>query len=45
VSIDVSSGKVTNLTSGKIYQAEPLPEFIQKIARAGGLINFVKGEA
>jgi 3-isopropylmalate/(R)-2-methylmalate dehydratase small subunit len=45
VSVDVASGKVTNLTSGKTYQAEPLPEFIQEIARAGGLINFVKGEA
>lgn len=44
VSIDVASGKVTNLTSDKVYQAEPLPEFIQEIARAGGLINFVKGE-
>lgn len=45
VSVDAASGTVTNLTSGKTYQAEPLPEFIQEIARAGGLINFVKGEA
>jgi 3-isopropylmalate/(R)-2-methylmalate dehydratase small subunit len=45
VSIEVASGKVTNQTTGKTYQAEPLPEFIQEIARAGGLINFVKGEA
>lgn len=45
VAVDVSSGKVENLTTGKIYQAEPLPEFIQGIAKAGGLINFVKGEA
>ena len=44
VSIDVSSGKVENLTTGRVYQAEPLPEFIQEIAKAGGLINFVKGE-
>lgn len=42
--IDVSAGTVENLTSGKTYQAEPLPEFIQKIAQAGGLINFVKEE-
>ena len=45
VSIDVASGKVENLSSKKTYQAEPLPAFIQEIARAGGLINFVKGEA
>lgn len=44
VSVDAASGTVTNLTSGKTYQAEPLPEFIQEIAHAGGLINFVKGE-
>lgn len=45
VSVDVATGKVENLTTGKTYHAEPLPEFIQAIARAGGLINFVKGEA
>lgn len=42
--INVSAGTVENMTSGKTYQAEPLPEFIQKIAQAGGLINFVKEE-
>lgn len=44
LSIDVSTGKVENKTSKKSYQAEPLPEFIQKIASAGGLINFIKEE-
>lgn len=42
--IDVANGTVENLTSGKVYQTEPLPEFIQQIAKAGGLISFVKGE-
>ena len=44
LSIDVATGKVENITSKKTYQAEPLPEFIQQIARAGGLINFIKEE-
>jgi 3-isopropylmalate/(R)-2-methylmalate dehydratase small subunit len=44
LSIDVSTGMVENKTSKKSYQAEPLPEFIQKIASAGGLINFIKEE-
>lgn len=44
VTVDAGSGRVVNLTSGKTYQAEPLPGFIQEIARAGGLINFVRGE-
>ncbi len=40
--IDLSSGKITNLSSGKIYQAIPYPEFMLSIIKAGGLINQVK---
>ena len=45
VRVDAGSGRVVNLTSGKSYQAEPLPGFIQEIARTGGLINYIKGES
>ena len=42
--IDISTGKIENLTTGDTFQAPPLPGFIQDIAKAGGLINFVKGK-
>lgn len=42
--IDISTGKIENLTTGDIFQAPPLPGFIQNIAKAGGLINYVKGK-
>lgn len=42
--IDISTGKIENLTTGDIFQAPLLPGFIQDIAKAGGLINYVKGK-
>ena len=38
VHVDFDSGIITNLTTGKTYQAEPFPEFIQNIIRKGGLL-------
>lgn len=40
--IDLSAGTIENLTTGDTFQAPPLPGFIQDIARAGGLVNYVK---
>ncbi len=40
--IDLDKGKITNLTQKKTYQAQPFPEFMQQIIRAGGLMPFVK---
>lgn len=42
--VDASAGKVENLTTGEVFQAPPLPMFVQHIVEAGGLINFVKEE-
>jgi 3-isopropylmalate/(R)-2-methylmalate dehydratase small subunit len=39
VQVDLSSGIITNLTTGKSYTAQPFPEFIQQIIADGGLIN------
>lgn len=44
IKIDADNGKVENITTGAVFQAASLPPFIQKIVRAGGLINFVKEE-
>jgi 3-isopropylmalate/(R)-2-methylmalate dehydratase small subunit len=34
--------KIIDTTTGDTFQAPPLPGFIQDIAKAGGLINYVK---
>ena len=45
LSVDLESGEIVNTTSGETIKATPLPGFIQAIAKAGGLINYVKGSA
>ena len=42
LSVDLSSGKIRDLTTGETFQAPPLPGFIKDIAKAGGLIQYVK---
>ena len=44
VSVDFDTGVITNVTTGKTYQAEPFPEFIQNIIQKGGLLASLKGE-
>ena len=38
VSIDFDTGVISDLTTGKTYQAEPFPGFIQNIIHKGGLL-------
>ena len=42
VSVDFDTGIITDLTSGKTWQAEPFPEFIQNIIHKGGLLASLK---
>lgn len=42
IRIDLSSGTVENVATGEVFKAQPLPGFIQDIAKAGGLVNYVK---
>lgn len=42
VAVDFDTGVITDLTTGKTYQAEPFPEFIQNIIRRGGLLASLK---
>ena len=42
LSVDLSSGKIRDITTGETFQVPPLPGFIQDIAKAGGLIQYVK---
>ena len=42
VSVDFDTGLISNITTGKTYQAEPFPEFIQNIIKCGGLLASLK---
>ena len=42
VSVDFDTGVISNITTGKTYQAEPFPEFIQNIIKKGGLLASLK---
>ena len=44
VSVDFDTGTISDLTTGKTYQAQPFPEFIQNIIAKGGLLASLKGE-
>ena len=44
VSIDFDTGTISDLTTGKTYQAQPFPEFIQNIIAKGGLLASLKEE-
>ena len=42
VDVDFTTGVITDQTTGKTYQAQPLPPFIQNIVNKGGLLNSLK---
>ena len=42
IGVDLSKGIVYNLTKNEQYHRTELPQFIQDIAAAGGLVNFAK---
>ena len=44
VAVDFDTGIITDITTGKTYQAEPFPPFIQNIIRKGGLLASLKEE-
>ena len=44
VSVEFDTGIITNLTTGKTYQAEPFPEFIRNIIQKGGLLASLREE-
>jgi 3-isopropylmalate/(R)-2-methylmalate dehydratase small subunit len=42
VEVDLASGVIRDVTKGTSFQARPLPEFVLKIAAAGGLVKFLR---
>lgn len=41
VEVDFDSGVITDKTTGKAYQGQPFPAFMQKIIDCGGLVNYI----
>lgn len=41
VEVDFDTGIIKNITKNKQYQAQPFPEFLQKMIQANGLVNYV----
>ncbi len=44
VRIDMESGEIINETQGKSYKFTPIPEFMQELVDAGGLIAYAQKE-
>lgn len=42
IDVDLTTGRIHNLTRNRSYQARPLPNFVLKIANTGGIVNFLK---
>jgi 3-isopropylmalate/(R)-2-methylmalate dehydratase small subunit len=40
--VDLSSGKIKNITNGKQFTAKPYPDFMSQLIAAGGLIDYTK---
>jgi 3-isopropylmalate/(R)-2-methylmalate dehydratase small subunit len=40
--VDLSSGRIKNLTKGMIFVSKPYPEFMAELISAGGLIEYTK---
>lgn len=45
VKVDFDNGVITNITTGKTYQAQAFPPFIQNIITSGGLLASLKESA
>jgi 3-isopropylmalate/(R)-2-methylmalate dehydratase small subunit len=42
ISVDLDTGVITDLTTGKKYTSRPIPPFMQELLADGGLMAFVK---
>ena len=45
VDVDLKTGEIKIVNKNLIIKTKPLPEFCQKIADCGGLVNYVKEQA
>ena len=40
--VDLASGRIKNMTNGKVFTAKPYPNFMAELISAGGLIEYTK---
>ncbi len=45
VSVDADTGTITDVSTGRTFQAQPFPEFIKGIIEKGGLIESIRSKA
>lgn len=45
VEVNLETGEIKNLTTGKNYFAKPFPPFMQELIAAGGLIPYVRRQS
>lgn len=44
IEVEAVKGEIKNLTKGEVYKAKPMPEFMQELIKAGGLMNWVSSK-
>jgi len=44
VEVDLETGRITNVTTGKTFQAKPFPPFMKQLIEVGGLVNYTKAK-
>jgi 3-isopropylmalate dehydratase small subunit len=42
VRIDTKTRTIKNLTTGREYQSDPLPDLLMEIVEVGGIVNYTK---
>jgi 3-isopropylmalate/(R)-2-methylmalate dehydratase small subunit len=42
VSVNLLTGEIEDMDTGKRFSAKPLPDFMRKIIEAGGLVEYIK---
>jgi len=45
VAVSLENGEITIIKNGKKLKAQPVPDFMQSLLNAGGLMNYVKKKA
>lgn len=45
IEVDLASGEIKDISTGRTFRAQPFPEFMQKIIKAGGLIHYLKSKS
>jgi 3-isopropylmalate/(R)-2-methylmalate dehydratase small subunit len=44
IELNIDQGVIENLTKHEAYKFQPLPPFMQRLLKSGGLINYIKAQ-